>query len=196
MTLLNKRHLSLCLCPIIWNWRGCSKLITGKYKANEQLYCFGEPAWQGQVLPCVCTLKGVELLYWWEMGESGEASANLMPLAAFWSLQMKAINMYFNSMAAKCFSPSSRLLGARCLMPLMIQKQLTWCGKSKFFFFWYTTILFLMVNPLGWLLAVTLLGQVGFNPFFSQAVSEYIKIVAHCLHRYLIDRLSTPMWFF
>lgn len=53
-----------------------------------------------------------------------------------------------------------------------------------------------MVNPLGWLLAVTLLGQMGFNPFFSEAVSEYIKIVAHCLHHYLIDRTSTPMWFF
>lgn len=49
------------------------------------------------------------------MGESGEASANLMPLAASWALQMKTINMYFNSMAAEVLLSKQQTTG--CKMP-------------------------------------------------------------------------------
>lgn len=44
-----------------------------------------------------------------------------------------------------------------------------------------------------------MLGQVGFNPFVSEAASEYIKIVAQCLYylyHYLIDKMNTHMCFF
>ena len=43
-----------------------------------------------------------------------------------------------------------------------------------------------------------MLGQVGFNPFVSEAVSEYIKIVAQCLYylyHCLTDKINTHMCF-
>lgn len=147
----------------------------------------------------VCTWKGAEGFYCWEIGDSAEASADLMPLAL-------SDNKYLTLWLLRCLKVwllllSEQLYNSGCKMPDAMDDpkgaDVVW-QCLRFFFFWYTTFLFLMVNPLGWLPEVTHVKTSGISSFYLQGCSKVHKnsYPQFKLFASLTDRQNTCMCLF